>query len=167
MLSKKIEETIQRKYEQLAPYFNECILRVWAASEALSWGHGGITSVARATGLSRTTVHAGIAELEQSKALPSSPPSRSSIRRPGGGRKRLIETDPTLLKDLEFLVDPATRGDPESPRELDEQKHPETDPRTPGHGTSGQPKNCLPTALGLKVQFTVKSKNSVREEITS
>ncbi len=115
MLSKKIEETIQRKYEQLAPYFNECILRVWAASEALSWGHGGITSVARATGLSRTTVHAGIAELEQSKALPSSPPSRSSIRRPGGGRKRLIETDPTLLKDLEFLVDPATRGDPESP----------------------------------------------------
>ena len=49
MLSKKIEETIQRKYEQLAPYFNECSLRVWAASEALSWGHGGITSVARAT----------------------------------------------------------------------------------------------------------------------
>lgn len=115
MLSKEIEETIQRKYEQLAPYFNESSLRMWAASEALSWGHGGITSVARATGLSRTTVHAGITELEQSEALPSPHPSSVGIRRPGGGRKRLIETDPTLLKDLESLIDPVTRGDPESP----------------------------------------------------
>ena len=82
MLSKKIEETIQRKYEQLAPYFNECSLRVWAASEALSWGHGGITSVARATGLSRTTVHAGIAELEQSKALPERKPGQSRTGSP-------------------------------------------------------------------------------------
>jgi hypothetical protein len=59
MLGKEIEETIQRKYEQLAPYLNESSLRIWAASEALSWGHGRITGVARATGLSRTTVHAG------------------------------------------------------------------------------------------------------------
>lgn len=117
MLSKEIEATIQRKYEQLAPYFNESSLRMWAASEALSWGHGGITSVARATGLSRTTVHTGISELKQSNSnsLPSSPPSSVGIRRSGGGRKRLSETDPTLLKDLESLVDPATRGDPESP----------------------------------------------------
>ncbi len=51
VLSKEIEEAIQRKYEQLAPYLNESSLRMWAASEALSWGHGGITSVSRATGL--------------------------------------------------------------------------------------------------------------------
>lgn len=115
MLSKEIEETIQRKYEQLAPYFNESSLRMWAASEALSWGHGGITSVSRATGLSRTTVHAGIAQLEQTQVISSSPANRAGIRRSGGGRKRLNETDPTLLKDLKFLVAPATRGAPESP----------------------------------------------------
>lgn len=88
---------------------------MWAASEALSWGHGGITSVSRATGLSRTTVYTGIAELEHRQGLPSSHPNRPRIRRPGGGRKHLRETDPTLLKDLESLVEPATRGDPESP----------------------------------------------------
>lgn len=115
MLGKEIEKTIQRKYEQLAPYLNESSLRMWAASEALSWGHGGITSVARATGLSRTTVHAGIKELENSSPLPSSLPGSVGIRRSGGGRKHLSETDPTLLKDLEALVDPVTRGDPESP----------------------------------------------------
>ena len=80
----------------------------------MSWGHGGITSVSRATGLSRTTIYAGIAELEQSQPLPLTVSSRASIRQPGGGRKPLIETDPTLLSDLKYLVDPATRGDPES-----------------------------------------------------
>ena len=115
MLGKEIEETIQRKYEQIAPYLNESSLRIWAAAEALSWGHGGITSVARATGLSRTTIHVGMAELEQSPPLSSSHSHDMGIRRPGGGRKPLSETDPTLLKDLESLIDPVTRGDPESP----------------------------------------------------
>ncbi len=115
VLSKEIEEAIQRKYEQLAPYLNESSLRMWAASEALSWGHGGITSVSRATGLSRTTVHAGIAQLKQTQVIASSPANHGGIRRSGGGRKRLSETDPTLLKDLKSLVDPATRGEPKSP----------------------------------------------------
>ena len=94
---------------------NEASLRAWAAVEALSWGHGGITSVSRATGLSRTTIHAGIAELKHPQSSPLSVSSRASIRQPGGGRKPLIETDPTLLNDLKYLVDPVTRGDPESP----------------------------------------------------
>jgi hypothetical protein len=115
MLSTAIEATIQKKYEQLLPYFNEASLRAWAATEARSWGHGGITSVSRATGLSRTTIHAGIAELEQPQPLPSSLSSRAEIRHAGGGRKPLIETDPTLLSDLKYLIDPVTRGDPESP----------------------------------------------------
>ena len=67
MLSKEIEETIQRKYEQLANLLNESSLRMWAASEALSWGHGGITSLSRASGLSRTTVHVGITQLKQTQ----------------------------------------------------------------------------------------------------
>ncbi|MGL4620726.1 MAG: ISAzo13 family transposase [Chroococcidiopsis sp.] len=114
MLSPTIEAVIQKKYEQLLPYLNESSLRAWAAAEALSWGHGGITTVSRATGLSRTTIHAGIAELEEEQSLVCEVSPRKS-RRSGGGRKPLIESDPTLLSDLKYLVEPATRGDPESP----------------------------------------------------
>jgi hypothetical protein len=114
MLSTAAEAIIHQKYEQLLPYLNEASLRAWAAAEALSWGHGGITRVSRATGLSRTTIHAGIAELEDSQQ-PVLVSSRVGIRHPGGGRKPLIETDPTLLSDLKYLVDPATRGDPKLP----------------------------------------------------
>jgi transposase len=115
MLSAATESIIQQKYEQLQPYFNEASIRAWAASEALSLGHGGITSVSRATGLSRTTIHAGMVELAQLQPSTTSTSSRTRIRQPGGGRKALVETDTSLLSDLEALVDPATRGDPESP----------------------------------------------------
>lgn len=115
MLSAAAESIIQQKYKQLKFYFNEASLRAWAASEALSLGHGGITSVSRATGLSRTTIHAGIAELGQPRPSASLTSSRASIRQSGGGRKALVETDESLLSDLEDLVEPATRGDPESP----------------------------------------------------
>lgn len=115
MLNTTIEASIQKKYEQLLPYFNELSLRAWAAAEAMSLGHGGITSVSRATGLSRTTIHAGIIELEQRKTAPASNSGRIKIRHPGGGRKPLIETDPSILNDLNYLVDPMTRGEPESP----------------------------------------------------
>lgn len=114
MLSGATEAIIKKKYEHLAPYLNEASLRTWAAAEALSLGHGGISSVSRATGISRTTIHTGITELEHPQASSSLPP-QAKIRQPGGGRKPLIETDPTLLSDLQCLVDPVTRGDPESP----------------------------------------------------
>ena len=115
MLSASAEKIIQKKYEQLGPYLNEASVRIWAAAEAQSWGHGGISSVSRATGISRTTIHAGITELEQPQSEASSGSSSTRIRQPGGGRKPLSETDPTLLSDLKYLVDPVTRGDPESP----------------------------------------------------
>lgn len=115
MLSAVTEAIIQKKYEQLTPYFNEASLRTWAAAEALSLGHGGISSVSRATGLSRTTIHAGIAELDHPQSPSSSLSNQTKIRHSGGGRKPLIKTDPTLLSDLKYLVDPVTRGDPESP----------------------------------------------------
>lgn len=115
MLSTATETIIKQKYEQLVPYLNEASLRAWAAVEAMSWGYGGITRVSRATGLSRTTIHAGIAELKHPQSSPLSVSSRANIRQPGGGRKPLIESDPTLLNDLKYLVDPVTRGDPESP----------------------------------------------------
>lgn len=115
MLNSEVEVTIQGKYEQLAPYLNETSLRLWAAVEALSLGHGGITSVSRATGLSRTTIYAGITELDDSESEEFALEEYRAVRRQGGGRKPLTITNPTVLEDLERLVEPGSRGDPESP----------------------------------------------------
>lgn len=117
MLSQETEDKIQKKYKQLAPYLNESSLRIWAAAEAVSYGHGGISSAARATGLSRTTIHTGIEELEKAESgeVSTSLTNSQRIRRPGGGRKSLAQKQPDLLGDLESLVDPETRGDPQSP----------------------------------------------------
>ena len=104
---------IRRKYRLLAPEMDERRRRQWAAAEARELGWGGVSLVARATGLSRPTITAGMRDLEQ-------PPRQrvldaARVRRPGGGRKRLAVTDAGLLAALEALIDPVTRGDPESP----------------------------------------------------
>lgn len=106
-----IEDGIRNKYKALAPILNERVRRQWAATEALALGHGGIATVSRATGLARNTITSGIQELELGKD--SAP--REQVRRAGGGRKKVTEADPKLLQALEALVDPVTRGDPESP----------------------------------------------------
>ena len=93
----------------MAPELNERQRRLWAASEARAAGRGGITATARATGISIPTIRKGIAELESGARLD---PGR--VRRPGGGRKSLLESDPTILDDIERLVDEDSRGDPES-----------------------------------------------------
>lgn len=92
---------------------DERVRRQWAAAEARELGWGGVSLVAQATGLSRTTITAGLRELE----LPSAERSVEAlrVRRPGGGRKALAESDPDLLAALEALIEPTTRGDPESP----------------------------------------------------
>src|SRR5207302_1063010 len=105
----------RQKFQFLSPIMDERMHRHWAASEALALGWGGITAVAQATGLSPTTIRAGIAELHTPEAGPKDPTEDYHTRRPGGGRKRLAQEDRTLLNDLETLVDPATRGDPQSP----------------------------------------------------
>ena len=86
--------------------------RQWAAAEALELAWGGISCVARATGISRTTILAGIRELRMQESAPALP--APGIRRPGGGRKLVLETDPGLWDALDALVDPVTRGHPES-----------------------------------------------------
>ena len=108
------ETSIAEKYESIKPYLNERARRIWAATEAQAIGRGGVSEVARATGLSRTTVYQGINELnQQSRNLDNR--GIGGIRQPGGGRKRLSETDRQLVKDLQKLVESSTRGDPESP----------------------------------------------------
>jgi hypothetical protein len=107
---------LQRKYELLRPRLDEVSMRLCAAADAMALGRGGPSLVAKASGLSRTTVYAGLSDLKQSSA-PSGVPVRvpGRIRQPGAGRKRLTANNPDLLRDLDKLVDPITRGDPESP----------------------------------------------------
>jgi hypothetical protein len=106
-------QTIRTKYEALSPFMDERLRRVWAGAEARALGHGGIAIVAEATGLSRNTIVAGRAELDRVAESAEAPPER--LRQPGGGRKTLEKTDPTLREDLEKLIEPATRGEPDSP----------------------------------------------------
>ena len=106
-------ERIRRMYRTLSPEMDERMRRQWAAAEARELGWGGVTLVAQASGLSRTTITAGLRELD----LP--PTQRQAeavrVRRPGGGRRPLAQTDPELVTALEQLIDPVTRGDPMSP----------------------------------------------------
>ena len=105
-----IVTTINKKYRVLLPELSEQGRRLFAGVEAITVGWGGISAVACATGLSRTTVACGVKDAENSQRLES-----GRIRKKGGGRKRRVETDITLRKDLEDLLEPHTRGDPESP----------------------------------------------------
>jgi len=107
-------EHIESKYSALAPLMDERMRRQWAAAEAEAYGWGGVRAVSAATGLSPNTVRKGIAELHERRAAPLVPiPTR--LRRAGAGRKQATEADPDLLAALEYLVDPTTRGDPQSP----------------------------------------------------
>jgi transposase len=111
MVSQETLSVLHEKYQALAPFMDERVLRRWAATEAQALGWGGASAVTKATGISRTTIRSGIAELHQS--TPDPPPGR--IRQPGAGRPRLAERNPRLLDDLHALLEPATRGDPEAP----------------------------------------------------
>src|SRR5512142_687318 len=111
MVSQETLTVLHEKYQALAPFMDERVLRRWAASEARALGWGGASAVTKATGISRTTLRSGIAELHQS--TPELPTAR--MRKPGAGRPRLTESNPKLLDDLHALLEPATRGDPEAP----------------------------------------------------
>jgi len=128
-------EGIRRKFEALNPVMDERSRRHWAAVEASDLGWGGVSAVSRATKLSRTTITAGVRELKDRGENPGERTS-SRIRRSGGGRKQITQSDPGIMGALERLVDPVTRGDPQSPlrwtlkstrrlaEELTDQQHP-------------------------------------------
>ena len=121
-------ELIEAKYRVLAPRLDEATLRLWAAAEARSLGRGGVSMVAKAAGVSRTTVYTGLSEIEaaskarldkgkrrsKAAAQPAAPIGQQRIRAPGGGRKKLVDIDASLLADLDALVEPTSRGDPMS-----------------------------------------------------
>ena len=106
-------EAIATKYRSLAPLMDERMRRQWAAAEVRAYGWGGVRVVSAVVGMSPNTIRKGLAELEHREEYPDEPlPAR--LRGEGGGRKRSTETDPELDGALERLVDPVTRGDPES-----------------------------------------------------
>jgi hypothetical protein len=104
------ERAIGVRWELASPEFDERERRIWAAAEARSHGRGGIAAAARATGLSRRTIERGLRELDSGERLEA-----GRVRRAGAGRPSLATSDPTVVEDLERLVCPATRGDPERP----------------------------------------------------
>src|SRR6266404_2499726 len=101
-------EPIRERFSAVAPFLDERGRRLVAAAEAFAAGYGGIAAVAMATGIAPSTIGRGLKELASDEPSPR-------IRRPGAGRKPTICKDPTLLPDLQTLVEPTTRGDPESP----------------------------------------------------
>jgi hypothetical protein len=103
---------IRRRFKLIEKHLDERMRRLLAATEAEAVGRGGVSVVARATGVSRRAIRVGAREL---KTRGPEPVMAGRIRRPGGGRKRTVEQDPTLIADLEALIEPTARGDPESP----------------------------------------------------
>ena len=133
---------IESRYRSLSSLMDERMRRQWAAAESRAYGWGGVRAVGSVIGMSPNTIRKGLAELAVRDENPQAPVA-PGLRRAGAGRKRHTESDPQLLQALESLVEPTTRGDPESPlrwtlksttqlaRELTRQKHP-ISPRTVG-----------------------------------
>src|SRR6202795_5352588 len=102
-------DAIKRRFESLLPTVDERMRRLIAAAESLAIDYGGISIVSRATGVSRRAIARGIVELGNPLV-----PSGGAVRKPGAGRKGTAEKDETLGRDLECLIEPLSRGDPES-----------------------------------------------------
>ena len=101
---------VKHRYQFMCTHLTEKDKRLWAASESITIGHGGDTIVSQATGISRVTIMKGKREVKDNINNRS-----NRIRKTGGGRKRLVDKNPALIKELDMLIDPLTRGDPESP----------------------------------------------------
>ena len=108
-------ESTRQKFRTLIPVMDERMRRQWAATEALALGWGGVTAISLATGMSRNTIDVGIQEVRMREKQRGRVAVSPRIRREGGGRKPITESDPAIMHALEHLVEPLTRGDPMSP----------------------------------------------------
>ena len=107
-----LELGVSARFKSLEVTLNEKSRRLWAAAEALAGGRGGVAAVHRATGISRTTIYEGIKELGDPEKLRN---GLDRTRTPGAGRKRTVDSNPKIREALDALLDPTTRGEPESP----------------------------------------------------
>jgi transposase len=103
-------DLIRRRFDALDPVLDEQARRRFAAAEARVFGRGGVTLVSKVTGIARSTINRGITEIEENRSA-----GEGRVRRPGGGRRANTQEDPTLLDDLQSLLEASTRGDPMSP----------------------------------------------------
>ena len=149
------EAGIRRRYETLGGAVDERVRRLFVATEALAIGHGGQVAVSRATGVSRTTIQQGIRELQQ----PELRAVKGRVRRPGGGRKSAVALDPTLRDTLERLVEPTSRGDPESALRwtLKSVRKLAVELKAQGHQTSHRVVAELLHAMGYSLQANQKT----------
>jgi len=152
-------QSIKEKYTSLEPVLDERARRLWAAAEARAIGRGGVTRVSEATGLSRVTIRAGLGELDRPVAPTDRRATNERLRRPGGGRKPLVDHEPDLLHDLEALVDPVTRGDPMSPLRWTCKSAAKlaAELQALGHAVSERTVNRLLHALGYSLQSNRKT----------
>jgi len=148
------EAAIGARYEAVAPLIDERARRLVAGAEALPIGRGGVSAVARATGLTRATVRRGVADVRAGATL-----ERGRIRRPGAGRPRAADRDPTLRRDLEALIEPGTRGDPESALRWTTKsvRRLAAELRHEGHAVSHQTVSELLHELGYSLQANRKT----------
>jgi transposase len=147
---------IRKKYQALLPYLNEKTRRIWAAAESLSLqGQGGISIVSEATGMSRSTISAGVKEIQNPLSA-----EQSGLRRSGGGRKSLVSQDTELMTDLERLLEPATRGDPMSPLRWTNKSTTKLAEalQQKGHKISARSVASLLHQMGYSLQSNLKSK---------
>ena len=153
-----LTEAVKTKFAALDPLFDERLRRRWAAVEARLMGRGGIACVAAATGLSRTTIRAGLQELDAKQAADGEPDD-GRLRRPGAGRKPLTDRDPKLAHALERLVDPVTRGDPMGPLlwTCSSAARLATELTAAGHPVSERTVNRLLHELGYSLQANRKT----------
>jgi hypothetical protein len=152
------QKKIADRFGQLKSTLTERARRLFAASEAVAFGYGGIVAASAATGLALSVVGKGIRELRamEEGSVAEMPATRS--RRPGGGRKKATEKDPTLLPDLKALVESTTRGDPESPLlwTSRSQRNLVAAMKAQGHATSMKMVSRLLKQLGYSLQANVK-----------
>jgi len=106
-------DAVRQRFSRISGALNERLRRLLAAVEAETFGYGGVSIVARATGVSRRAITAGLAELKSGK-IEAAEKTSERIRVPGGGRKKASLIDVTLQKDLDSLIAPLTLGDPQS-----------------------------------------------------
>ena len=152
-------QAIKAKFAVLAPLLDERTRRLWAAVEARAIGRGGLTHVAEATGLSQTTIRAGLRELDSQSTADTHTVTSERLRRPGGGRRSLVAQDPGLLQALEALVDPVTRGDPMGPLRwtCKSAARLAMELQTQGHAVSERSINRLLHDLGYSLQSNRKT----------
>ncbi|SET71324.1 Rhodopirellula transposase DDE domain-containing protein [Nitrosomonas marina] len=155
-----LEQQINKIYQSLVSYLDELSLRIWSAIEAQSIGRGGVSIVARATGISRTTIYAGLKDLQAEEKGILSDDKRRRVRSKGGGRKKLIEKDKDLLVDLDALVEPVSRGDPQSPLRWTCKSTPKLtkELKEQGHAVCQRTVCDLLSKLGYSLQSTRKTR---------